>query len=460
MRTRRTRNGRRPRGSSPRRTRPARARGRATVRHQSARRRERPVSRRRPTGHHGRYSYRTRTPGLSLSKPLMAGIAVAAAALAIAGYLVARHVHVGGSAVAAADPIAAQFVYTAATANDARITLPAAVQSELQNIGLHDEFIALTRVGYDGNVSTSVIDMTPRTGNSPSDPVLKVHSRAVAAVDAKISAIQNTINTPVAAHGGSQALYAGLIKADFTSAPVTIISTGLDVANPDNFRTLAWSGAAATELAADVKNADEQPALHGPVTFVTVPTTSPQPELGQAQQSYRDTLWRNLLTAAGATSVTFIDASGSLPSPGAPSAPIVPVPPMVSTPHGYTATCTLPSSYFIFGTATLVNPTATEQDLAGCISNALAAHATFALDGWASYQGPLKPNGQPEFNYGYNRKLSKARVQAIANLLVSRLSVPRSAISRLTWHGNLDLPDSSDPGSSANQVVTITYTTK
>lgn len=390
----------------------------------------------------------------------MAGIAAAAVALAIAGYLVARHVHVGGSVVPAADPVAAQFVYTAATANDARITLPAAVQSELQDIGLADESIALTRVGYDGNVSTSVIDMTPRTGNSPSDPPLKVHSRAVAAVAAKISAIQNAINTPVAAHGGSQALYDGLTKTDFSSVPVTIISTGLDVANPDNFRTLAWSGAAATELVADVKNADAQPALHGPVTFVTVPTAGPQPQLGQAQQSYRDTVWKNLLTAAGATSVTFIDANGTSPSPRAPSAPIVPVPAMLSTPHGYTAKCTLPSSYFIFGTATLVNPTATEQDLAGCISDALTAHATFALDGWASYQGPLKPNGQPEFDYAYNRKLSKARVQTIANLLVNEFSVPRSAITRLSWHGNLDLPDPGDPGSSANQVVTITYTTK
>lgn len=394
----------------------------------------------------------------------MAGLAAAAVALAVAWYLVARHgIRLADPASPTTEPVAAQFVYTAATANDARITLPAAVHSELLNIGLSHKTIALTRVGYDGSVSTSVIDMTPRTGNSPSDPVLKVNSRAVAAVDAKISAIQNSINTPVAAHGGDQALYAGLTKTDFTSAPVTIISTGLDVANPDNFRSLAWYGAAATELVADVKNVGVQPALHGPLTFVTVPTAGPQPQLGQAQQSYRDTLWKSLLTAAGATSVRFIDANGTKPSPGAPSAPIVPVPGMPITPVAAgpdTAKCTLPSSYFTFGTATLVNPAATEQDLAGCISNALAAHATFALDGWASYQGPLKANGQPAFDYPYNRKLSQARVQTIADLLVSELSVPRSAITRVGWHGNLDLPDPSDPKSSANQVVTITYTTK
>jgi hypothetical protein len=459
MGTQRIRGGYRRRGNSPRRTHPARTRARGTVRHQSVRRRGRPDSRRRPAGPRRRYGYQTRAPGLSLSKPLLAGIAAATVALAIAGYLVASH----GSRPAnpaATGPVAAQIVYTAATANDARITLPAAVHNELLNIGLSGESIALTRVGYDGNVATSVIDMTPRTGNSPSDPVLKVRARAVLAIDAKISAIQDDVNTPVATQGGSQALYNGLTKIDFTSAPVTIISTGLDVANPDDYRSLNWSGAAATALLAAVKKADAEPAMDDPVTFVAVPTAAPQPQLTQALQSYRDTLWRNLLTAAGATSVTFIDADGTPPGPSAPSAPIVPVPPPPSTPGGQTARCTLPASYFVFGTATLVNLAATERDLTGCVSNALAAHATFGLDGWASYQGPLKANGQPAFDYAYNRELSKDRVQTIANVLVSGLNVPRSAITRLSWHGNLDQPDPSHPGSPANQVVTITYTVK
>jgi hypothetical protein len=397
----------------------------------------------------------------------MAGIAAAAVALAIAGYLVSRHgIRLADSAGATTEPVAAQIVYTAATANDARITLPAPVQSELLRIGLSHRSIALTQVGYDGNVRTSVIDMTPRTGNSPSDHVLIVPARADAAVEAKISAIQNAINTPVAADGGSQALYAGLTKIDFTGIPVTIVSTGLDVANPDNFRALKWSDAAATELLAVVKGADALPALRGRVTFVTVPTAGPQPQLGQAQQNYLATLWTHLLTAAGATSVTFVDANGAAPSAGAPSAPIVPVPglpasPIAPAPAGPdTATCTLPASYFVFGTATLVNPAATKQDLARCVADALAAHATFALDGWASYQGPLTASGQPAVNYAYNREISKARVQTIANLLVDALGVPRSSITRLSWHGNLDQPDPSDPGSPANQVVTISYTTK
>jgi len=425
------------------------------------------MARRQPAGSRRRYGYRTRTPGLSFSKPLLAGIAAAAVALAIAGYLAAhRGIRVAPPVGPLAAPVAAQFVYTAPTANDARITLPATVQSELLQIGLSHESIALTRVGYHGNVSTSVIDMTPRTGNSTSDPVLKVPGRAIPVVDTKVSAIEKAINTPAATNGGSQALYAGLTKTDFTGAPVTIISTGLDVANPDNFRSLKWSAAAAKELIAVTKNAGAQPALHGPVTFVTVPTAGPQPQLGQPQKNYRNAVWKSLLTAAGATSVAFINPNGATASPAAPSAPIVPVPRMPSTPiapapAGPNSTkCTLPASYFIFGTATLVDPATTEHDLTGCISNALASHATFALDGWASYQGPLKANGQPAFDYTYNRKLSQARVRTVANLLVNDLTVPRSAITRLSWHGNLDQPDPGDPRSPANQVVIITYTVK
>src|SRR5262249_46665356 len=157
---------------------------------------------------------------------------------------------------------------------DAAIALPAVVQNELLHIGLAHRSIALTRVGSAGNVSTSVIDLTPRTGTSNTDPVLKVIGRAVPVIDAKIVAVERAINSP-AATGGGQALYAGLMRTNFTGVPVTIISSGLDLANPDNFRSLRWS-VPPKELVADVKNAGALAALHGPVTFVLVPTAGPQ----------------------------------------------------------------------------------------------------------------------------------------------------------------------------------------
>ena len=262
----------------------------------------------------------------------------------------------------------------------------------------------------------------------------------------------------------ASALYAGLTRTDFTGAPVTIISTGLDLANPDNFRSLQWS-VPVQEVVADVKKAGALPALHGPVTFVLVPTAGPQPQLEQAQKDYLETVWRALLKAAGATSVTFIDATATTASSAAPGAPTVAVPALPHTPipqvtSGSSVTCTVSDSYFVFGTAELVDPAQTVQNLTPCIAAALAAHATFALDGWASYEGPLNAYGKPEFDYPINQKLSNERAQTIANLLVNDLGVLQSAITRETGHGNLDQPDPNDPSSAANRVVVITYTTK
>jgi transposase InsO family protein len=123
-------------------------------------------------------------------------------------------------------------------------------------------------------------------------------------------------------------------------------------------------------------------------------------------------------------------------------------------------TCTVPASYFMFNTAELVDPVLTAVDLTPCIKAAIAAHATFALDGWTSYEGPLNANGKPAIDYPYNRTLSKARVQAIANLLVKYLGVPRAAITHLAGHGNVNQPYPTTPRSSKNRVVIIRFTIK
>jgi hypothetical protein len=94
-----------------------------------------------------------------------------------------------------------------------------------------------------------------------------------------------------------------------------------------------------------------------------------------------------------------------------------------------------------------------------CVDGALAAHATFALDGWASYEGPLNAAGQPPVNEPYNITLSVQRVETIAGLLVDYFKVPKSDITHMAGHGNLDQPN-PDPRSAANRVVVITYTVK
>ena len=137
--------------------------------------------------------------------------------------------------------------------------------------------------------------------------MLKVPGREVPAIDAKISGIETAINSPAVTTAAAAPCSPASPGLDFTGVPVTIISSGLDLANPDDFRILNWSVPPA-EVVADVKKAGALPALHGPVTFVLVPTAGPQPQLEQAQKNYLKDVWTALLTAAGATSVTFIDA--------------------------------------------------------------------------------------------------------------------------------------------------------
>jgi hypothetical protein len=391
------------------------------------------------------------------------GVAVV---LAVAGYAVAHHlVGIAGAATGPAEVTGApQFIFTERTSDDAAITLPDVVQETLLQAGLAHQTVELTRVGYSGNVSTRSLDLTPRTGSSSQDPVLRVLARAVPVIAAKISGIESAVNSAAGSTGGGRALFLGLTRITFNDAPVTIVSSGLDLVNPDNFRVLDWS-VPPSQVVADVTKAGALPALHGPVTFVLVPTAGSQQQLGQAQKNYVEAVWTALLKAAGATSVTFVDATATTPSSAGPSTLTVPVPALPSTPIPQVSagnnkvTCTVPDSYFVFDTAQLIDPAQTAQDLAPCVDAALTGHATFALDGYASYEGPLNASGQPEFNYSYNIALSEARARTIASLLVDDLAVPSSAITGMTGHGNADQPDPSNPSSPANRVVRITYTT-
>lgn len=460
------------RGGSARRRRPTRTRGRARSRYQP--RRGRTYGRRPNSRNPYRRPRRSSSnPGRSLKTAIVAGtvavlVAIVVAVLAGGGFgSIKRDLASHAGPPTPGDPpssVADQIVYTARTANDAAIVLPAPVQDKLLQAGLAHQTIELVRVGYTGDASPSYLDMTPRTGPLNTDPPLRIHSRAVGVIDAKITDIGADVNSPAAGPGG-RALFAGLIRTTFSDAPVIIVSSGLDLANPDNFRKLDWS-VPASVVVADVRNAGDLPALHGPVTFVLVPATGGQQQLGQAQKNYIQTIWTALLKAAGATSVTFIDATETTAGPAAPSAPPVTIPPLTGTPipqvpvGNNKVACTVPDSYFVFGKPELTSPAQTVQNLTPCIDAALAAHATFALDGWASYEGPLNADGQPEFNYPVNQTLSVDRVQTIASLLVNELNVSPSAIIHEIGHGNVGQPDPGDPRSAANRVVVITYTIK
>lgn len=358
--------------------------------------------------------------------------------------------------------VAAQVIYTAPTSNDARVVLPDGIKDVLRDLGRRHEKIALTRVEATGTVDTSIVDLTPRIGDEPSSPVIKVEKRAAEAVHTKIDQIETAINTRSAQTGG-RSLYVGLLKTHFAGAePTYIVSGGLDLTDPADFRKLAFD-VPASQVAIQVTASGEVPELaNSPVTFVLVPPAGDQEQLRRPQRDYVKAVWSALLTAGGASSVSFIDAPGA-PAAATIAAPAVPLPDLPGTPLvprttlGQT-TCELSTStYFAPDTPVLVDRAATIADLRDCAAKA-GPGTTVALDAWTAYYGPLDAAGQPASNPHANISLSEARNKTIADLLV-RIGIGRAAITRMTGHGSADQPDPRDPGSARNRVVRITITT-
>ena len=246
MRTRRTRI---RRGAPPRRGRSTWTRGRARGRYRPTRG-GRPLPadpppppqpyRRRPGSRYN--SARFLKSAIAVGSVAVV-IAVVVAVLAGGGLMRSRETSATRRPTLADSPdsVAGQVVYTARTANDAAIALPAAVQHNLFQAGLAHQSIELIRVGYTGDVSTSYVDMTPRTGDSSTDPPLRIHGRAVPGHRREDLRHPGGYQLRGGRPPGGRALFAGLIRATFTGAPVIIISSGLDLANPDNFRNLDWS---------------------------------------------------------------------------------------------------------------------------------------------------------------------------------------------------------------------------
>jgi hypothetical protein len=432
---------------------------RATPPRRGARRRPRqPFRRSRAIGRRPNYSRRVQAPAFALWKIVVVAVAVAVA--------VAVFFLLGVFRTGTAFPSTAirQILYTAGTANDARFWLPESVKADQREVGLQQGKTALTRIDSTGEPETSIIDLTGRDTNGR---VLKVADRSLAAIDTKIGALESLIRNSKASTGG-HALFTGLTKARFSHVPVTIVSSGLDLSAPVDFRSLNWNVDPARVVAA-VKQAGELPDLAGaPVTFVVVPSTGAQDQLRQAQRDYRNKMWTALLTASGASSVTFIEAEADSSGTRSTRAPAVPLPPLPETPITPTTDlrnprrtlCALPSStYFRKDEAVLIDKAKTVRALQPCITAALAAQATIDLDGWTSYEGLLTPQGKPSRDAPENRKLSAERVRALAELLVKDMQVSGAKITHLQGHGNVDQPY-PDPRDPANRVVIVSYLVK
>lgn len=389
---------------------------------------------------------------------------IGAAAGALAAVIVAGNVT--GAFKGAAGPseaAALRIVYTAQTAEDAPFSLADELKAQLRQIGLNHRRIALSRVEGNGDVTTSIIDLTARVDGKPDSPAL-IPDRAIPVINQKISALETTINTTKATTG-DRALFTGLTKIAFANVPTYILSSGLDLRDPVAFPKLNWT-TAPQRIVDNIKNAGELPHLQGPVTFIVTPTAGAQEQLRAKQAAYRDDVWRTLMAAAGATSVTFIDAIRAGYASGPTSTPVplsevpdTPIVPAQKLDNPKQATCTVPTAFFVVNTPSLIDEGKTIAALRQCIESALAAGATFELDGWTSYEGPLNSQGKPAVDDPGNRALSVARVKTIAALLTQKLGVDSRLITAMRGHGNTAQPV-PDPRSPDNRRVDITYTTK
>lgn len=396
--------------------------------------------------------------GLAPPAKTLAIAAAAVAALCLTGYVTGAFKDVPEET----SSVALRIVFNAKTAEDAEASLPEELRARLRETGLSHGSIALTRVDSTGTVDTKVIDMTARVDDKPNSPAL-IPERAIPAINARIASLERTINASKATTGG-RSLFNGLARVDFTGVPVYIISSGLDLEDPLSFPKLNWS-TPPQQVVDNIKTAGELPRLHGPVTFIVTPTAGSQDQLRAKHADYRNEVWRSTLTASGATSVNFIEAVQTGPAGGPKSPPVklsevpdTPIVPVKSPTNPKRATCTLPTAFFVVNTPRLLDEGATISALRPCIEEALAANASFELDGWTSYEGPLDAAGRPAVDDPGNRSLSAARVRTISELLIQHFGVATSQITATRAHGNTDQPD-PDPRSPANRRVDVTFTT-
>lgn len=355
-------------------------------------------------------------------------------------------------------------VYSAGTSTEAAISIPDSVKESLRGVGLKGGAVSLTRVEADGSVTHNLRDLTPRVDDKPDSPVLKVPERALAAVNEKLAELEEEMNS-VEASEGNRSLFLGLSKMTF-EGDVYVFSSGLDLNDPVDFRKLAFD-VPPEQVVERLVEAGELPDLTGvDITFVIIPTAGVQEQLRRPQRDYVEEVWAALFTAAGASSVEFIDTVGG-PTSATTDTPVVPLPGLPGTPIAPEPApedpaeqiCELDTStYFKPNKPVLLDEKATKADLRDCVGQ-IGENTTISLDGWTAYFGPLDAQGVPVTNPQFSIDLSRQRAEAIRDLLINEMGVPASSIVHVEGHGSANQPNPQDPGSALNRTVQITITT-
>jgi outer membrane protein OmpA-like peptidoglycan-associated protein len=363
-------------------------------------------------------------------------------------------------ASAPAREVAAEVLFTAPTANDSRISL-ARLQGVLHAIAQRHQKILVTRVDADGKTSTTTVDLTPRVDDQPGSEILKVQERAEDAIEAILNRLENEMNVQASPPGG-RSLFLGLLRAEFLKGvPVYVISSGLDLDDPVDFRKLGFDVPPA-QLVEKLTAARQLPNLEGAeVEFILTPSTGQQEQLRQKEKTYVKAVWKALLEAGHASSVDFVEDTGGDSTSTVNAAPVA-LPPLPGTPirpvqnsqEPEEWTCEMSAAtYFVPNEAVLLDKARTASDMKDCIAR-VGVNSRVSLDGWTAYLGELDTAGRPKNNPQLNIDLSKERCQAVADLLVEN-GVDHGLITRMTGHGSQDQPYPQVPSSEKNRVVII-----
>jgi len=377
---------------------------------------------------------------------------IAAAVLVVAGFVTA------GLLIPPSAPdqpsVAAAIYFTATTAQDTAYAAPDEFVEAMTAVANDHKSVMLGRIGGDGSVTVSTIDLTPRTSNGE---ILKVPARIDQAISDSIDALVAEMNRPTPT--SSRALYAGLMQARIPNGvPLWLFSSGIDTASPDDMRALAWD-TPVNDLAQGLNDAGAVPDLKdADVTFVmTAPSTTGGQIVRVNELQYSHSLWTGLLSNASAKSVTIIDmpqgepaSDQQVPVVPVPDLPTTPVKPQV-TPDGG-VTCTLGAVYFLNGSDEFVHEDTTRADLADCAA-ALSSATSVTVAGTVSYEGKFDANGKP-LEPNYQQWLAQARATRVANLLVE-LGVPKQIITAVGYGGVSHQPYPQAPADPKNRSVAI-----
>ena len=203
--------------------------------------------------------------------------------------------------------VAGSVVSTAGSSNETTIVLPAPITDSLTGLGGSGSGVEWVSVSGDGKTtSTEPVGLTGDAGV------------AITGLTEKMNGLQS--QAP-----GARSALAGLAAVTSPAgSPVWVFSPLLDTTGALDFNQLAFDESPPTVVAATTA-AGALPDLKGrDVTFVVTPVAGQQQKLSDLQVGYQHAVWEGIATAAGASSVTFFDGTGSTPGTG--TIPPVPIP--------------------------------------------------------------------------------------------------------------------------------------